>query len=84
MKLYELVCKGSITYPTSMSPDAKDLVGKLCEVDPARRLGNMRGGAGDVKSHPWFKDIDFDKLYRREITGPIMPQLKSNVGLDRI
>lgn len=79
MKLYELVCKGSISYPSSMSADSKDIVGKLCCLDPARRLGNMRGGSADVKGHAWFKNIDFDKLYRREMQGPIIPQLK---GID--
>lgn len=80
MKLYELVCKGSISYPSSMSADAKDIVSKFCEVDPAKRLGNTRGGVSDVKSHPWFKNIDFDKLYRRESKGPIIPQLKGFVS----
>lgn len=79
MKLYELVCKGSISYPSTMSADAKDIVGKLCCLDPARRLGNMKGGSADVKGHAWFKNIDFNKLYRREMQGPIIPKLKGIV-----
>lgn len=58
-----------------MSPDAQDIISKLCQVDPAHRLGNLSGGAKDVKKHPWFKDIDFEKLYRRELEAPIKPHL---------
>ena len=63
-----------------MSEEAKDIVSKLCEVDPAKRLGNLRGRAADVKAHPWFKEIDFQKLYKREMKGPIIPQLKGAVS----
>lgn len=60
-----------------MKADAKDLIGKLCEVSQGKRLGNLKGGAKDVKSHPWFKDIDWDKLYNRELDPPIKPHLSS-------
>lgn len=60
-----------------MSADAKDIVSKLCEVTPGKRLGNLSGGAKDVKSHPWFKKIDWVKLYNRELEAPIKPHLSS-------
>ncbi len=59
-----------------MPADSKDLIGKLCEVNPSKRLGNLRGGARDITSHPWFKSIDWTKLYNRELEPPIKPQLK--------
>ncbi|CAN0918538.1 Serine/threonine-protein kinase CBK1 [Linum grandiflorum] len=46
-----------------LSPDAKDLVCRLlCGVE--NRLGT--GGAHQIKVHPWFKDITWDKLYEME------------------
>lgn len=60
-----------------MSADAKDIIGKLCEVHPSKRLGNLRGGAAEVKNHPWFKDIDWVKLYSRELEPPIKPHVSS-------
>jgi protein kinase A len=59
-----------------MSPDARDLISKLCTVDTSKRLGNISGGAGAVKSHPWFRTIDWDSLYHRRVNGPIVPHLK--------
>lgn len=38
----------------------KDLVEKLLTVDPEKRLG--AGGIEEVKSHPYFKDVDWNGL----------------------
>ncbi|CAA7410015.1 unnamed protein product [Spirodela intermedia] len=46
-----------------LSPEAKDLICRLlCDVD--HRLGI--GGANQIKAHPWFKDVAWDKLYESE------------------
>lgn len=60
-----------------MSADAKDIISKLCQVDPTKRLGNLRGGAADVKGHPFFKTIDWKKLYNRQLDPPIKPHVAS-------
>jgi len=61
-----------------MSPDAKDIIGRLCDVQPNKRLGNLSGGASDVKAHPWFKDIDWEKMYNRQLEAPIKPHVSSS------
>ncbi|OAK99411.1 Pkinase-domain-containing protein [Phaeosphaeriaceae sp. SRC1lsM3a] len=76
MKIYEQIVEGKVRFPSAMSPDARDLISGLCTVDTSKRLGNISGGAGRVKSHPWFKNIDWDRLYRREVNGPIVPHLR--------
>nr|GMD55630.1 serine/threonine-protein kinase tricorner-like [Ipomoea batatas]GME09210.1 serine/threonine-protein kinase tricorner-like [Ipomoea batatas] len=44
-----------------LSPEAKDLICKLlCNVE--QRLGTK--GAHEIKAHPWFKGIEWDKLYQ--------------------
>ncbi|KAG8636794.1 serine/threonine-protein kinase tricornered isoform X2 [Manihot esculenta] len=44
-----------------LSPEAKDLISKLlCNVD--QRLGTK--GADEIKAHPWFKGLEWDKLYQ--------------------
>ncbi|XP_039041215.1 serine/threonine-protein kinase CBK1-like isoform X1 [Hibiscus syriacus] len=46
-----------------LSHEAKDLICKLlCDVD--HRLGT--GGAHQIKAHPWFKDVVWDKLYEMD------------------
>lgn len=69
------IVEGKVKYPSAMSPDAKDIISKLCHVHPSRRLGNLRGGAADVKNHPWFKDIDWERMYNRQLEAPIKPHV---------
>jgi len=59
-----------------MSADARDIIAGLCTVDVSKRLGNVQGGAGAVKAHPWFKEINWDDLYHRRMQGPIVPHLR--------
>lgn len=77
MKIYEQIVAGHVRYPSAMSADARDIIGGLCTVDVSKRLGNVKGGASTVKAHPWFKGIEWERLYHREMQGPIVPHLKS-------
>ncbi|KAJ1398932.1 Serine/threonine-protein kinase, active site [Sesbania bispinosa] len=44
-----------------LSAEAKDLISRLlCNVE--QRLGTK--GADEIKAHPWFKGIEWDKLYQ--------------------
>jgi serine/threonine protein kinase len=76
MKIYEQIVEGRVRFPSAMSPEARDLISGLCTVDTSKRLGNIQGGAGAVKAHPWFRDIDWDALYHRKVQGPIVPHLR--------
>ena len=77
MKIYEQIVEGKVRYPSAMGDDARDLIGGLCTVDVSKRLGHTSGGASTIKAHPWFKNIDWDALYHRQMQGPIVPHLKS-------
>ncbi|KAG4211182.1 hypothetical protein ERO13_A02G084800v2 [Gossypium hirsutum] len=57
-----------------LSAEAKDLIRKLlCNVE--QRLGTK--GAYEIKAHPWFKDIEWDRLYQREAA--FIPQVNSDL-----
>ncbi|RAL43455.1 hypothetical protein DM860_012596 [Cuscuta australis] len=46
-----------------LSPEAKDLISKLlCDV--TKRLGS--NGAGEIKAHPWFRGVDWNRIYHME------------------
>ena len=48
------------------------------EPDPSKRYGNMQYGAGDVFAHPWFREVDWSKLEKREITAPYLPRITND------
>ncbi|KAJ4968750.1 hypothetical protein NE237_015451 [Protea cynaroides] len=57
--------KNHLKFPeeAKLSPEAKDLISKLlCSVD--QRLGTK--GAAEIKVHPWFAGLQWDKLYQME------------------
>ena len=42
--------------------DAKDLISKILIKDPTKRIGYQSKDYSEIKSHPFFKDINFDNL----------------------
>lgn len=69
--------KSSIDAYYNTSDDAKDLIKKLLTVKVNKRLGCMGQGDLSIRNHPWFADIDFAKLYRKEIDAPWVPEISN-------
>jgi serine/threonine protein kinase len=57
----------------SFSTEAKSLLTGLLERNPVRRLGSGTDDAYEIKKHPWFSEIDWNMLYRRQIEPPFKP-----------
>lgn len=53
---------------------AQDLIARLLERKPARRLGMLAGKAADVRRHKWFDAIDWDALGARRVEPPRKPR----------
>lgn len=75
--MYEKIVSCKVSYPSYFSEEAVDLLKHLLTPDLSRRYGNLKGGPQDVIDHPWFKSIDFQKLEKREIRAPYIPDVKS-------
>jgi len=61
--------------PNKFSSDARDLLEKLFVVDPAKRLGAC--GSHEVKEHPFFKGLDWERLMNRDIEPPFIPAART-------
>ena len=60
--LYDLIKKNKINFNVSgLHGDIKDLIEKILVKEPAKRLD-----IEDIKKHSYFKDIDFDKVLKKE------------------
>lgn len=73
--IYEKILAGKIDWPKHIDPIAKDLIKKLLVPDRAKRLGNMKHGADDVKRHRWFKNIIWEDVYYKKVQAPITPKI---------
>lgn len=67
-----------VFWPPYITPTAKDLIQKLMERKPGRRLGMLAGGASDIKRHKWFEGFDWDSLQARKMAAPRMPLPSDN------
>ncbi|KAE8699528.1 Serine/threonine-protein kinase tricorner [Hibiscus syriacus] len=57
-----------------LSEEATDLISKLlCDVN--HRLGS--NGAGEIKEHPWFRGVDWDRIY--EIDAAFIPEVNDEL-----
>ncbi|TLD33248.1 hypothetical protein PspLS_00465 [Pyricularia sp. CBS 133598] len=80
MKIYENILKGKVRYPAYINPDAQDLLQRLITADLTKRLGNLYGGSQDVRNHPWFAEVTWDRLARKDIDAPYTPPVKAGAG----
>ena len=67
------IIKTKLKLPYYLSPDAKDLLTKLLKKVPSARLGSKQGDIQRIKSHRFFRKIDWNKLEKRELEPPIQP-----------
>ena len=58
-----------------MTPDAKDLCARLLNKDPTQRLGAGPTDAEEIRNHPWFECIDWQKIESKALAPPYRPQL---------
>ena len=55
--------------PSYVSPIAKDLINRLLHRNPKKRLG-CTGGSDEIKQHPFFKKINWEKAYNKMYQPP--------------
>jgi serine/threonine protein kinase len=73
-KIQQKILHGKLQLPYFLGPDAKDILTRLLRKDPKKRLGgNMPKDMQIIKSHRFFKNLDWKKLAKRELEPPIIP-----------
>ncbi|NWU99146.1 KS6A2 kinase, partial [Upupa epops] len=68
-----LILKAKLGMPQFLSTEAQSLLRALFKRNPSNRLGAGFDGVEEIKRHPFFVTIDWNKLYRREIKPPFKP-----------
>jgi len=71
-QMYFKIMHAKLELPDSVDPNTKSILIGLLERDPNKRLADPVA----IKSHPYFKGIDFEKLVNKEIAPPFIPPVK--------
>lgn len=76
-QMYKNIAFGKVRFPKdALSPEGRDFVKGLLNRNPKHRLG-ATNDALELMSHPFFKDIDFEMLKRKQIPPPYKPHVSS-------
>ncbi|KAL0042257.1 hypothetical protein WJX77_007366 [Trebouxia sp. C0004] len=75
--MFRNICEVKYTCPPHFSKELRDLVKRLLTHSPSQRLGSLKGGALDVKAHPWFKDFDWESFANQTMLAPYIPKVSS-------
>ncbi|KAF9058053.1 hypothetical protein BJ165DRAFT_1333851 [Panaeolus papilionaceus] len=80
-KVFENILSGHVDWHeewVDYSPETRDFMKSLLTLDPAERLG--AGGAEEVRAHPFFAGIDWDKITTTEAA--FIPQVSDPESTD--
>ena len=81
-RMYELIELGELKFPKTIqigevtktlkvSDEAKSIISKLLVKNPGSRLG--RTGLNEIKSHPFFGNLNFDMVTNKKLKSPYKP-----------
>jgi serum/glucocorticoid-regulated kinase 2 len=83
--MYQKILNGELKFPAHISPDAQSLLSGFLTRDPEQRLGSREtGGEIKIKQHPWFAAYDWEKLDRKEIPPPWVPEVTDERDVTQI
>ena len=77
MRVFHNICRVQYSMPPHFSPGLKDLVRRLLDQDPVRRLCSGVAGAIEIKEHAWFAGFDWGALQSRTMHAPFIPSEQS-------
>eukprot|EP01017_Pseudomicrothorax_dubius_P046067 TRINITY_DN8068_c0_g2_i4.p1 TRINITY_DN8068_c0_g2~~TRINITY_DN8068_c0_g2_i4.p1 ORF type:complete len:186 (-),score=41.50 TRINITY_DN8068_c0_g2_i4:82-639(-) len=75
-ELFSMILLDPVKLPRYFSPELKSLLAGLFQKSPSKRLGSA-----EIRSHPWFADINWDSLLQKKIKAPFRPKLKDELDL---
>lgn len=78
IKLYEKICACRLRFHSHFDSNVKDLLRRCITPDLTKRLGNLKDGTKDIMDHPWFSEVNWERLYRKDIDAPYIPPIKKD------
>jgi len=77
--IQQKILTAALKFPRWMSPDCQSLLKGLMRRPVHKRLGV--NGAAEIKTHGFFKDVDWDKLSAKKMVPPYKPVLEGPLDL---
>ncbi|KAL0922778.1 hypothetical protein M5K25_006795 [Dendrobium thyrsiflorum] len=71
--IFQRIMARDLKFPDYFSDEARDLIDKLLDIEPTKRLGAGPQGYGALKMHPFFRGIDWKNL-RKSAAPKLAPE----------
>jgi len=68
--------------PENWAEEVADLINQLISRKEENRLGKQ--GSKSIKSHPWFKDVEWDELENHRVAAPFLPMNVSKLYYNKL
>ena len=79
-QMYNKIMSATLNIPDTMSREAGDLITKLLERDPEKRLQEP----AQIRGHPFFAAINWDALNAKQVPPPFKPDVKDELDVNNI
>jgi len=77
-EMYELILKAPLKFPNFVPMEAQSLLRMLLEREEHKRLGAGQTDGAEIRAHPFFSNIDWEKLYNKQLPPPFIPNIKED------
>jgi len=78
-QMFYKIERSEIKMPSLFDADTRSIIGGLLERDVSKRLTDAH-----IRNHNYFKSIDWEKLYRKELPPPFIPNVKGKTDVSMI
>ncbi|KAH5807447.1 hypothetical protein HBI93_242720 [Parastagonospora nodorum] len=80
-QMYKNIAFGKVRFPRdALSTEGRNFVKGLLNRNPKHRLGATRD-AEELKAHPFFADVDWEALHKKNVVPPFKPKLKGELDV---
>ncbi|ODQ65326.1 Pkinase-domain-containing protein, partial [Nadsonia fulvescens var. elongata DSM 6958] len=79
-EMYRKILEEPLRFPDDTDREARNILTGLLNRDPLKRLGSGRdggNGAAEIKNHPFFAEIDWNRLMAKKYAAPFKPAVNS-------
>jgi len=76
-ELLKSILNTELNFGKDFTSNSQDLISKLLKINPDERLGSGEKGIEEIKSHPFFSDVNWEDIYNKNVRPPFVPMIRS-------